>query len=42
MPHRLVEGVEEERRVFHVGLTRGISSVTLVAGNPPSPFLWLR
>ncbi len=39
MPHRLVDGVEEERRVFHVGLTRGISSVTLVPGKPPSPFL---
>ena len=39
MPHRLVEGIEEERRVFHVGLTRGISSVTLVPGKPPSPFL---
>ena len=39
MPHRLVVGLEEERRVFHVGLTRGISTVTLVPGNPPSPFL---
>jgi DNA helicase-2/ATP-dependent DNA helicase PcrA len=39
MPHRLVDGIEEERRVFHVGLTRGISSVTLVPGRPPSPFL---
>ena len=39
MPHRLVDGIEEERRVFHVGLTRGISSVTLVPGKPPSPFL---
>lgn len=39
MPHRLVDGIEEERRVFHVGLTRGKSSVTLVAGTPPSPFL---
>ena len=39
MPHRLVQEVEEERRVFHVGLTRGISTVTLVAGSPPSPFL---
>ena len=39
IPHRLVEGIEEERRVFHVGLTRGISSVSLVPGTPPSPFL---
>jgi DNA helicase-2/ATP-dependent DNA helicase PcrA len=39
MPHRLVDGIEEERRVFHVGLTRGISSLTLVPGKPPSPFL---
>ena len=39
MPHRLVDGLEEERRVFHVGLTRGISSVTLVPGRPHSPFL---
>jgi DNA helicase-2/ATP-dependent DNA helicase PcrA len=39
MPHRLVDGIEEERRVFHVGLTRGISSVTLVPGKPSSPFL---
>ena len=39
MPHRLVDGIEEERRVFHVGLTRGISTVTLVPGTPPSPFL---
>ena len=39
MPHRLVDDIEEERRVFHVGLTRGISSVTLVPGKPPSPFV---
>jgi len=39
MPHRLVDGIEEERRVFHVGLTRAISSMTLVPGKPPSPFL---
>jgi len=39
MPHRLAEDVEEERRVFHVGLTRGRSSVTVVPGAPPSPFL---
>jgi DNA helicase-2/ATP-dependent DNA helicase PcrA len=39
MPHRLVDELEEERRVFHVGLTRGIKSVTLVPGKPPSPFV---
>jgi DNA helicase-2/ATP-dependent DNA helicase PcrA len=39
LPHRLAVDVEEERRVFHVGLTRGSSSVHVVAGNPPSPFL---
>jgi len=38
-PHRLATDVEEERRVFHVGLTRGSSSVTVVAGSAPSPFL---
>lgn len=39
VPHRLAIDIEEERRVFHVGLTRGRSSVHVVAGNPPSPFL---
>ncbi len=39
MPHRLVDGIEEERRVFHVGLTRGRSTVTLVPGKPPSMFV---
>jgi DNA helicase-2/ATP-dependent DNA helicase PcrA len=39
MPHRLVDGMEEERRVFHVGLTRAKTSVTLVPGTPPSPFV---
>jgi hypothetical protein len=39
LPHRLAVDVEEERRVFHVGLTRGSSSVHVVAGTPPSPFL---
>jgi DNA helicase-2/ATP-dependent DNA helicase PcrA len=37
-PHRLAVDVEEERRVFHVGLTRCLSSVHVVAG-APSPFL---
>ena len=39
LPHRLAEDVEEERRVFHVAITRAIESVTIVAGTPPSPFL---
>jgi DNA helicase-2/ATP-dependent DNA helicase PcrA len=38
-PHRLAVDVEEERRVFHVGLTRGSVSVHVVAGDPPSSFL---
>ncbi|MDZ7674916.1 MAG: ATP-dependent DNA helicase UvrD2 [Acidimicrobiales bacterium] len=38
-PHRLAEDVEEERRVFHVAVTRGIESVTvLVDRDRPSPF----
>ncbi|MGH8927719.1 MAG: ATP-dependent DNA helicase UvrD2 [Acidimicrobiia bacterium] len=39
MPHRLVGDIEEERRVFHVGITRCRESVTVVAGEPPSQFL---
>ena len=39
LPHRLAGDVEEERRVFHVALTRCSESVHLVAGDPPSPFL---
>ena len=39
MPHRLAVDVEEERRIFHVGLTRASASVHVVAGDPPSPFL---
>ena len=39
LPHRLAVDVEEERRVFHVGLTRGSVSVHVVGGDPPSPFL---
>ncbi len=38
-PHRLAEDVEEERRVFHVGLTRALVSLQIVAGVPASPFL---
>jgi DNA helicase-2/ATP-dependent DNA helicase PcrA len=39
MPHRLSDDIEEERRVFHVGLTRCSRTATLVPGTPPSPFL---
>jgi DNA helicase-2/ATP-dependent DNA helicase PcrA len=39
LPHRLATDVEEERRVFHVGLTRGSTSVHVVAGEDPSPFV---
>jgi DNA helicase-2/ATP-dependent DNA helicase PcrA len=39
LPHRLAVDIEEERRVFHVGLTRGSTSVYVVGGEVPSPFL---
>ena len=39
IPHRLSEDPEEERRVFHVGLTRASRTATIVAGTPPSPFI---
>ena len=39
MPHRLAHDVEEERRVFHVALTRCSESVTLVCDDPVTPFL---
>ena len=39
LPHRLAADEEEERRIFHVGLTRAIRSVTVVTGDPPSPFV---
>jgi DNA helicase-2/ATP-dependent DNA helicase PcrA len=39
LPHRLVDDEEEERRVLHVGLTRGRRTVTVVPGQQPSPFL---
>jgi DNA helicase-2/ATP-dependent DNA helicase PcrA len=38
-PHRLAEDPEEERRVFHVAITRCGDEVTVVAGGPPSPFI---
>jgi DNA helicase-2/ATP-dependent DNA helicase PcrA len=39
MPHRLAEDIEEERRVFHVALTRCRSSASIIPGSRPSPFL---
>ena len=33
------EDIEEERRVFHVALTRCRSSASIISGSPPSPFL---
>ncbi|MEO6495336.1 MAG: ATP-dependent DNA helicase UvrD2 [Ilumatobacteraceae bacterium] len=38
-PHRLAEDFEEERRVFHVAITRGAEQVVVIAGNEPSPFI---
>jgi DNA helicase-2/ATP-dependent DNA helicase PcrA len=38
-PHRLAEDFEEERRVFHVAITRGSSDVIVVVGADPSPFV---
>ncbi len=39
LPHRLAEDMEEERRVFHVALTRCRSSASIIPGSPPSSFL---
>lgn len=40
MPHDLADDVEEERRVFHVAITRGRRSVTVLADEDrPSRFL---
>ena len=38
-PHRLATDVEEERRVFHVAITRGRGRVHVVPGARPSPFI---
>ena len=38
-PHRLATDVEEERRVFHVAITRGRNQVHIVPGPRPSPFI---
>ncbi len=38
-PHRLSDNVEEERRLFHVAITRTSRHVTVVSGAVPSPFI---
>jgi len=38
-PHRLAEDVEEERRLFHVAITRASAHATVVTGPAPSPFV---
>ncbi len=38
-PHRLSDDVEEERRLFHVALTRAATSATIVTGANPSRFV---
>jgi DNA helicase II / ATP-dependent DNA helicase PcrA len=38
-PHRLAEDVEEERRLFHVALTRARRQVVVVVDDTPSPFI---
>ena len=38
-PHRLATDIEEERRVFHVAITRGRSRVHVVPSTRPSPFI---
>jgi DNA helicase-2/ATP-dependent DNA helicase PcrA len=38
-PHRLAEDVEEERRVFHVAITRASRSLHIVSDTSPSPFI---
>ncbi len=39
IPHRLSGDPEEERRVFHVGITRASKGVSVVPGTPPTPFI---
>jgi DNA helicase-2/ATP-dependent DNA helicase PcrA len=38
-PHRLADDVEEERRLFHVAITRASRHATIVTGARPSPFV---
>ena len=40
MPHALADDIEEERRIFHVAITRGDTAVHVVAdAQRPAPFL---
>jgi len=39
VPHRLAADLEEERRVFHVAITRSSQRTVVVAGRPASPFV---
>jgi len=38
-PHRLADDREEERRLFHVAITRARHHVAIVSGSQPSPFV---
>ena len=38
-PHRLADDVEEERRLFHVAITRAARDVLVVPSDKPSPFI---
>ncbi|MDG1188138.1 MAG: HRDC domain-containing protein, partial [Ilumatobacter sp.] len=38
-PHRLAEDAEEERRLFHVAITRASKEATIVTGPSPSLFV---
>jgi DNA helicase-2/ATP-dependent DNA helicase PcrA len=38
-PHRLAEDIEEERRLFHVAITRAGRDVLVVPSDRPSPFI---
>ena len=38
-PHRLADDVEEERRLFHVAITRASRDVLVVPSDKPSPFI---
>lgn len=38
-PHRLADDLEEERRIFHVAITRTSERLVLIAPCDPSPYL---
>ena len=38
-PHRLADDVEEERRLFHVAITRASRDALVVPSDKPSPFI---